>query len=369
MTIRILLADDSALVRRILRDILQGEEDIQLAGEAGDGKEACELTFRLRPDLVLMDIRMPVMDGLEAIEEIMAQAPTPVLVLSGAVEASEVERAFTAIKRGALDVMEKPELGSADALEEFRCHLLQKVRLLARIRVIRHPRRRLRLPVSLEVPSLAPGHDILAIGASTGGPKAVMTLLKSLPAGFPATVFVVQHIAAGFAPGFASWLNRECTLPVRIAVDGGRYLPGEAVIAPDGRHMTLCDGKIRLDSDPAVNCCRPSIDVFFNSLAQARCDRVVSILLTGMGRDGALGMLRIKEAGGTTIVQDEPSCAVFGMPKAAISLHAVDQVLPLDLMPGAIAKLFGVAAGNEAARPTTLVQIKEATCGKNDTDH
>lgn len=367
MTIRILVADDSALVRQILKDILQAEEDIELAGEACDGREACELTSRLRPDLVIMDIRMPVMDGHEAIEEIMAQAPTPVLVLSAAVEASEVDRAFNAIKRGALDVMEKPELSSSGALEEFGRQLLQKVRLLARIRVIRHPRRKLKSPPSLELLLSGPGPDILAIGASTGGPKAVMTLLKSLPADFPATVFVVQHIAAGFAPGFASWLNRECLLPVRLAVDGGRYLPGEAVIAPDGRHMTLCEGTTRLDTDPPVNCCRPSIDVFFNSLARARCDRVVSVLLTGMGRDGAQGMLRIREAGGTTIVQDEPSCAVFGMPKAAINLKAVDQVLPLDLIPGAIAKLFAAQSSSEPAWPTT--QTKETNCGKDDTDH
>ena len=341
MAIRILLADDSVLVRHLLKEMLLDVGGVEVVGEACNGQEAVDLTLSLKPELVIMDILMPGMDGLDAIEEIMATAPTPVLVLSAAVEASEVDRAFTAIKRGALDVMEKPELGSPAAMEEFSYRLAEKVRLLSHIRVIRHPRRRLKPPPPIEFTGGAASPNILAIGASTGGPKAVMTLLKSLPAGFPGAVFVVQHIAAGFAPGFATWLNRECAINVKIAVEGERYLPGEAVIAPDGSHMTLAEGRIRLTGTPQVNCCRPSIDVFFNSLAKERCDQVVCVLLTGMGRDGARGMLLIKEAGGTTMVQDELSCAVFGMPKAAINLDAVDRVLPLDHMPAAISKLFG----------------------------
>lgn len=341
MAIRILLADDSLVARRLLKDMLQGACGIEVVGEACNGQEAVDLTLCLKPELVIMDILMPVMDGLDAIEEIMALAPTPVLVLSAAVEAAEVDRAFTAIKRGALDVMEKPELGTPGVMEEFSRRLVEKVLLLSRIRVIRHPRRKLKPLPTVERAGCGPSPTILAIGASTGGPKAVMTLLKGLPAGFPGAVFVVQHIAAGFAPGFAAWLNRECAVEVRLAVEGERYLPGEVVVAPDGSHMTLAEGRIRLASTLPVNCCRPSIDVFFGSLARERCDHVVGVLLTGMGRDGAHGMLRIKEAGGTTLVQDEPSCAVFGMPKAAITLEAADQVLPLDLIPAAISKLFG----------------------------
>jgi two-component system chemotaxis response regulator CheB len=153
---------------------------------------------------------------------------------------------------------------------------------------------------------------------------------------------VVQHIAHGFAEGFASWLDRECAIPVRLAVDGAKYRTGEAIVAPDGSHLTVCEGRIRLTGALPVNCCRPSIDVFFNSLAQAPCDQVVSLLLTGMGKDGARGLLQIKERGGTTLVQDEVSCAVFGMPKAAINLQAVNRVLPLEGMPAAISRLFGV---------------------------
>ncbi|MBJ6800118.1 chemotaxis-specific protein-glutamate methyltransferase CheB [Geomonas propionica] len=347
MTTRVLLADDSLLVRQMLKDMLQAADDIRVVGEACDGKEAVELTQALHPDLVIMDLLMPVLDGLDAIEEIMALCPIPVLVLSAAVEASEVDRAFVAIKRGALDVMEKPRLDGDGGLDGFAATLREKVLFLSRIRVIRHPRRKLRLSEPLAPLAAGCGHNLLAIGASTGGPKAVMRLLKALPADFPGAVFVVQHIAQGFAAGFANWLDRECALPVRLARDGASFRIGEALVAPDGSHLTVVDGMIRLNDAPAVNCCRPSIDVLFDSLARQRCDQVVAVLLTGMGRDGALGMLHIKEAGGTTIVQDEPSCAVFGMPKAAISLNAADEVAPLDLIPAALEKLFA------AQRPET----------------
>lgn len=340
MTIRILLADDAMLVRHLLKDLLHEQADLLVVGEACNGRDAVDLTVGLKPDLVIMDIVMPVMDGLEAIEEIMTLSPTPVLVLSAAIEATEVDRAFSAIKRGALDVMEKPEIGSPGALESFAQRLVEKVRLLSGIRVIRHPRRKTRTAPLQQRPSVGPGPTMLVIGASTGGPKAVMKLLKALPADFPGAVFVVQHIAPGFAPGFATWLDRECALPVALAEEGGSCLPGEVVVAPDGRHMTLAEGRIRLTGDPPVNCCRPSIDVFFASLAAERCDQVVGVLMTGMGKDGAQGLLQIKEAGGTTLVQDESSCAVFGMPKAAITLEAVDRIVPLDDLPEAIGKLF-----------------------------
>jgi two-component system chemotaxis response regulator CheB len=341
MTTRIVLADDSLLARELLRDMLHERDDITVVAEACDGQQAVELTLSLKPDLVVMDLLMPVLDGLDAIEEIMALSPTPVLVLSAAVEASEVDRAFAAIKRGALDVMEKPGIKDEAEREKFGERLREKVRFLSGIRVIRHPRRKLRAPENFPAPAAGPPPDILAIGASTGGPKAVMRVLKALPAGFPGAVFVVQHIAHGFAGGFANWLDRECALPVRLAREGAVFLPGEALVAPDGCHLTVEDGVIRLTDAPPVNCCRPSIDVFFSSLARRRCDQVVAVLLTGMGRDGAQGMLQIKGAGGTTIVQDEPSCAVFGMPKAAIALDAADQVVPLDLIPAALGELFG----------------------------
>jgi two-component system, chemotaxis family, protein-glutamate methylesterase/glutaminase len=343
--IKVLIADDSALVRSILSDLLQREGDLAVIGCACNGREAVQLTLELKPDLVLMDLVMPELDGLEAIEEIMARAPTPVLVLSARTESSEVDRAFTAIKRGALDVMEKP---AGEFLDDFALRLTEKVRLLSRVRVIRHPRRRAkRVPV--DGPATAgPAPTILAIGASTGGPTAVMTLLKTLPADFPGAVFVVQHIAYGFAQGLATWLDRECSIKVRLGAEGERFSAGEAVIAPDGHHLTVRDGKIRLNDEPPVNCCRPSIDVFFSSLAEAPCHQIVACLLTGMGKDGARGLLRVKQRGGTTLVQDEASCAVFGMPKAAIEMDAVSRVLPLERMAAVISELFVPASREDS---------------------
>ncbi|WP_460595094.1 chemotaxis-specific protein-glutamate methyltransferase CheB [Geomonas sp. Red276] len=343
--IRVLIADDSLLVRQVLTDILEESgEEIAVIGYACNGKEAAERTVGLKPDLVIMDLVMPGVDGMEGIEKIMANTPTPVLVLSAALEGCEGDQPGNAIRRGALDVMLKPDLGAPGALRVFSQRLIEKVKVLGGIKVTRHPRRKPSPPRQEETrqqPSVPP--KILAIGASTGGPRAVMTLLRELPANFPASVFVVQHIAHGFAAGFATWLDRECALPVRVAEDGDRFLPGLALVAPDGCHMTVSDGKIKLVQGEPVNCCRPSIDVFFNSLAEQKCNQVVSLLLSGMGKDGAQGLLRIREQGGTTLVQDEGSCAVFGMPKAAIGLRAADQVLPLDRMPSAISRLFALA--------------------------
>ncbi|HEY6874716.1 MAG TPA: chemotaxis-specific protein-glutamate methyltransferase CheB [Geobacteraceae bacterium] len=337
--IKVLLADDSALVRAVLKDIFHATPDIVVVGEAENGEDAVTLTERLKPDLVIMDIIMPVMDGLAALEIIMARFPTPILVLSATMDDREVNYAFTAIRKGALDVMEKPRINGLEQGSEFGARIVEKARLLAKVKVIRRwPSRKIKL-------ELKPGYqrgerDILAIGASTGGPKAVMGIMKSLPEDFNAAVFIVQHIANGFARGFAQWLDQDSAVRVRLAADGQEFKAGEALVAPNDCHMIVDNGKVRLVQGEPVNCCRPSIDVFFNSLAKEEGGRVVGVLLTGMGKDGAQGLHRIKEQGGVTIVQDEKSCVVFGMPKAAIALNAVDEILPLPSIPDAITKIF-----------------------------
>lgn len=336
--IRVLIADDSSLTRTILAEIFAATEDIRVVGEARDGHEAVIETERHRPDLIVMDILMPVMDGLAAIEEIMSRWPTPILVLSATVDDREVDRAFAAIKKGALDVLAKPSAAELVFPSGFAAALVDKVRLLSRIRVIRHPAR-VRREVE-PVRACEGGRTILAIGASTGGPKAVMGIVQRLPSNFPGTVFIVQHIASGFAKGFAEWLNRESRIRVRVAADEDECLPGEVYVAPTDIHMTVQGGRVRLEKGEPVNSCLPSIDVLFRSLAEDGGAHVVGVLLTGMGRDGAQGLRMIKERGGATIVQDEQSSVVFGMPKAAINMNAADRVLPLEEIPAAVEKLF-----------------------------
>lgn len=353
--IRVVIADDSPLVRAVLRDVLTAEGDIAVAGEAANGREAVELVERHRPELVVMDLAMPIMDGLEAIGEIMARFPTPILVLSASLEDREVGLAFTAIKLGALDAMAKPAADLAAAGAPFAGALREAVRLLSRVKVIRHLLRPKRTP--LPAPLSAPGgrRSILAIGASTGGPKAVMSIVKALPANFPGAVCIVQHIASGFARGFVQWLDRECRMTVRLARDGDALTPGVALVAPDEHHMTVVGGVIRLDAGPPVNCCRPAIDPLFRSLAEERGGEVVGVLLTGMGKDGAEGLRLIRKSGGMTVVQDEESSIIFGMPRAAIALDAADRVAPLGAIPAIIADTFTRQGGESVDKLKILV--------------
>ncbi len=343
--IRVLVADDSVMTRVVLKDLLSKDPGIAVVGEARDGREAVAETLRLRPALVIMDVLMPEMDGLEATVEIMARCPTPILMLSSHVDPADLTSAFAAIQNGALDVMEKPQGVVTDAFEEIAAQLVEKIRVLARIPVMHHFRRP--PPKAVQpppAPRTEPGvRGILAIGASTGGPRAVMHLLRQLPGDFPARVVIVQHIATGFAANFADWLDRESPLSVRLARDGELLEEGVALVAPNETHLAVRRGRVVLLAAPPVNSCRPSVDVLFESLAEGSGEEVVALLLTGIGRDGARGMAALHAAGGYTIAQDQESCAIFGMPKAAIDLGVVDQVLPLPEIPSALGRLFPVA--------------------------
>ena len=339
--ISILIVDDSMLARTILKDIFSKVDDISVIGEAVNGRDAIEKNSLLMPDLVIMDLLMPIMDGISAIEEIMATCAVPILVLSSTLEDREVDSAFLAIKKGALDVMGKPGGSGFARTADFEARLIDKVRLLSRIKVIHHPISRPVVDLASKQKDEKPCcRTILAIGASTGGPRAVMNIIRSLPSNFTGTIFVVQHIAPGFARGFAKWLDSECSIKVRMAEDGDEIRGGVALVAPTDFHMILERGRVRLIDTPPVNSCRPSVDVFFNSVAEAEGPRVVGILLTGMGKDGAAGLLKIREKGGLTIAQNEESSVVFGMPKVAISLGAADRVLPLAGIPEVVLTAF-----------------------------
>jgi len=324
--VRVLIADDSRLVRSMLRDLLSQDPDIEVIAEAADGRQAVLKTAQLRPDLVILDIRMPVMDGLEAVMEIMADCPTPILVLSASVDPGD-SSAFNAIRYGALDVLTKPG-GSGHAFASIAGQLVKKIKSLAKVKVIHHFRRRPSLAIRRSPVGIR--RDILAIGASTGGPPAILRLLKEIPAASGARILIVQHIAEGFATGFAEWLDRETDLRVRLAVSGDRLEPGLALVAPNGRHLQVREERIFLSDAAPVNSCRPAVDVLFASLAHSPlAARTAAVLLTGMGRDGAEGMAVLRKSGAHTIAQAEAGCVIFGMPKAAIDLGAAMQVLPL----------------------------------------
>ena len=349
--INILIADDSKLTRIVLRDLLAGDSQIHVIGEVDNGRAAVDETLRLKPNLVIMDVMMPVMDGLEAVEEIMANCPTPILVLSANVDRNDSLCAFNAIQHGALDVMEKPRGVVTEAFDGIATRLIEKVKTLSRVRVIHHFRKRKRFgsaitpaaatPTPLSAPLPASNFHTLAIGASTGGPKAVMRLISALPKDISAGVAIVQHISNGFDGGFADWLDRESKIEVRLARNGEAMQPGLALLAPNGLHMEIHRNRVHLVEGPQVNSCKPAVDKLFHSLAaKGDATGVLGILLTGMGRDGAEGMLAMKRAGAYNIVQNEVSSAVFGMPRAATELGAEHSVLHIDEIPATVTKLL-----------------------------
>jgi len=276
---------------------------------------------------------MPGMSGMEATERIMAYHPTPVLFFSSYFEREGMYSRLDALAAGALDIMEKPTLMPDSGWEALAGALTEKVKVLAQVPVVTHmhgahvfTRQRLRTPV---VAGSAPAIDVVGIGASSGGPKVLEELLSALPPTYALAVIVVQHMAEGFMPALLSWLQQRCPLPVRIAEEGEVILPRRVLFAPDWAHIVVQpEGRVHLSEGDPVNGHRPSVDVTFSSLAKVYGNRAAGMLLTGMGADGAAGLLALRQAGGETFVQNEESCVVFGMPRAAIELGAAQNVLP-----------------------------------------
>ena len=337
--IRVLLADDSFLTLTILKDLIAHDPEIEVIGEAYDGRQAVDKVAQLRPDLLIMDVMMPVMDGLMAVQEIMSLCALPILILSADSAAGDQSNAFNAIRLGALDVMRKPEGLSGAAWDAFADTLLERIHTLSRVRVIHHFRSpRKKVVASPLPPSPTTCRSVIAIGASTGGPKVVMNILKELKLDRAASIVIVQHIAIGFANGFAEWLNAESAYTVRIAKEGDLLAPGVALVAPSDQHLEIRNGRVVLSTTPMINGCRPSIDTLFFSLAKENTTSVVAVLLTGMGRDGAEGLLALREKGAYTIAQDEATCAVYGMPKVAFELGGVREVQPAIKIAAAITR-------------------------------
>jgi two-component system, chemotaxis family, protein-glutamate methylesterase/glutaminase len=352
--IRVLVVEDSLTVRRRLCEILRADPELQVVGEAGDGKRAIELCEQLRPDAITLDMCLPILSGLGATEHIMAHFPTPILIVSSSTNRGDLFKTYDALAAGAADVLEKPP---ADALEGvWERQLCTAVKRVSRIRVITHPRARLAgalSPAAAAVRPLAPAPlrepllpasrtapcRVVALGTSTGGPGALVDVLRVLPAPLPVPVLIVLHIGEAFAAAFAEWLQGQTPHRVRFARDGALVdeFGGCVLMAPPGRHLRVSEGKLVLTLEAERYSCRPSVDVLFESLAAEYREGVVAALLTGMGRDGAAGLLAIRLAGGRTLAQDEASSIVWGMPREAVRLGAAERVLALNEIGAALA--------------------------------
>ena len=331
--IRVLVVDDSPLMCKILTNILNCDSQILVTAVANNGKEAVELVPRLKPDIITMDIDMPVMDGFEATKQIMASHPTPILVVSSKAFKVGMEKVFKAISSGALDVIDKSDLELVGDKKSGEA-LIAKIKFLNGVRVTHQPIAKLRYErsaVDLKAPRKRVSDKIVAMVASTGGPQALLEILKRLPEDFPCGIVIVQHITSGFLAGLVDWLTKECRIKVKIGEDSEEIRPGVAYIAPDNVQMRVEDGgRIKLSNEPPYGGHRPSGDVLLESVARSYGKGVVGTILTGMGRDGAMGIKAIKQLHGKTIAQDEDSCVVFGMPNAAIEMNVIDKVLPLE---------------------------------------
>lgn len=333
--VQVLIAEDSQLFASVLRDVIDGEPDMSVIGVVGDGEAAVEACRTEQPDLVLMDIRMPKLDGLSATETIMADCPTPILVVTSDPHYGGVDMSFRALSAGALDLMAKPD--SLPWPDADRKTFLRKVRLLAQIPVVRHQRAsaRRKKRVSYHGRPMNRESDqpfgLVGIVASTGGPRALQRMFGELPESFPAPIVVVQHIIPGFSAYLANWLDSSSELTVREARSGEKALPGHVYLAPAEKHLTV-DGARRLCLEPGepVSGHLPSGDVLLESLARHAPETSVGVVLSGMGSDGTTGLAAIHRAGGITLVQDRESSVVYGMPQSAIDIGVVQHVVKLD---------------------------------------
>ncbi len=337
--LRILVVEDSITVRKRLVAALTEDPEMEVVAEASDGKQALELCQKLRPDVVTIDMVLPVMSGLAATEYIMAYCPTPILVVSASANRGAIFKTFEALDAGAVDALEKPRADEPEA--EWNRRLRDAVRLVSRIRVVPHLRAKLErsAPAYLGAPAPAPvsvGPEreprLVAIGGSTGGPSAIVEILRKLPRNYPLPILLVIHLSQMFGFGFGEWLNGESPIPVRQAQDGEPLpAPGQSgvIYAPPDVHLVVRGGRLRLTRDPERHSCRPAVDCLFESVAHEVGPHAVGCLLTGMGKDGAAGLLQMKLAGATTFAQDEASSVVYGMPREAAVLGAASQILPL----------------------------------------
>lgn len=341
--IRALIVDDSSFMRKAIRYILESDGSIEVVDTASNGKEAIEKIKLLHPDVVLLDIEMPIMDGLSALAHIMAKCPTPVLMLSGLAD-RDATLAIKSLEYGAVDFIPKPSGVISYDIDKAGNEIISKVKVAASVHVHKIDRHLQEKTFMLRAPALAIRKEIVVIGASTGGPRAISKVLSGLPREISASIIVVQHMDPHFVPSFVERLRWESLLNISLAQNREKILPGRVYVAPGGNHMGIeVDGETKrfgFSSQVFKHTGPPSIDYAMESAADVYGEDVIGVLLTGMGMDGARGMKAIKDAGGYTIAQDESTSVVFGMPKVAIETGCIDKVVSLPNIAQAILKMI-----------------------------
>lgn len=346
--IRVLVVDDSAFMRQVITRMLEQDPQISVVGVARDGMDALAKLDRLSPDVLTLDLEMPKMDGLEFLAHVMQSHPLPVVVVSSWATAG-AEKTIRALELGAIDFVTKPVAFPSEAMFEIAEELINKVKTAAlanpnpKVKEEK-PRRKSLLPLALR--GVAHDAALCCIAASTGGPRAIQSIVTKLPASFPIPVLFVQHMPPGFTRLFAEHLNGQSNLPVREAVDGEVPLPGQILIAPAGLQTTVTGGpgslRLKVGPEPA-SVYRPSADVTFSSIAESCGAKALGVVLTGMGQDGARGLLAMRQAGAPTLVEAAETCVIHGMPRAAVEVGAAQLVLPLWEIPEALLALTGMA--------------------------
>ncbi|MFW9880300.1 MAG: chemotaxis response regulator protein-glutamate methylesterase [Candidatus Thorarchaeota archaeon] len=337
--IRVLVVDDSLVMRQLLSEILEKDSKIKVIGTARNGVEAVIKTVELQPSVITLDIEMPKMDGLTALQYIMNEHPVPVVMLS-AMNKRQADIVIKALEMGAVDFIAKTSGTLSLDIEDVREEIISKIKDAAKVEVKQVVPKTYEKIIVSEFKAHSKQTKIITIGASTGGPKALLEVLSSLPRDIPAGILIVQHMPEGFTKSLAERLNWQTSLEVKEAKEGDKIEPGIVYIAPGNMHMQVNGNKIHLTNGVKVNYIRPSIDVLMESVAKQYGPKAIGVLMTGMGSDGAQGMKMIKENNGRTIVQNKESSTVFGMPKAAINMKVADKVVPLEKIAIELIKLL-----------------------------
>ena len=347
--IRVLIAEDSITCRDLLVALCESDAELEVAGTASNGQQAIEMVKQLHPDVVILDIHMPVLDGFEATRRIMVERPTPIVIVSATVDVQQATVSLHALRMGALSVLTKPALAAGSDFAEVAQQFTATVRAMAGVRVVRRWSDRPAYVRDVQ-PARTPLARMVAIATSTGGPAALYRVLSELPEDFPVPIAVVQHIAVGFVPALATWLGSASPLVIKVAEHGEALLPGTVYFAPDDRHLLLADrSTLEVSTRPAVGGFRPSGTVLFESLAQVYGSAGIGVILTGMGEDGLPGLRALHAAGGQIIAQDEASSVVFGMPGAAVAAGIADAIVPLHMIAGQLRRMIAGTAGVHGA--------------------